>query len=95
MNRLLLVSVVILAVTGGCIPLLPVLALDTGTVVFNGFEGGFYGIVGDNGDRWDVSPPSEFMVDGLRVRFAVVATDQASFHMWGRTANLLSIERLE
>jgi hypothetical protein len=68
-----------------------------GTVRYLSFEGGFWGIVSDDGARYDVSStiPPEFQVDGLRVRFSVnLAYDVAPYHMWGQGADLVSIEKL-
>ena len=69
----------------------------TGTVVFVELEGGFYGIVADDGARYEpLNLPVEFQQDGLRVRFrARVRKDVASVHMWGRPVELLQIEALE
>jgi hypothetical protein len=67
-----------------------------GTIVFNDFEGGFYGIVADNGERYDpLNLPPDFNEDGLRVKFeGVIQPDVASFHMWGKVIELTKIERL-
>lgn len=67
----------------------------TGTVVYLSFEGGFYGIVADDGKKYDpINMPEEFKVDGLRVRFTANLTNYASFHMWGYVVELFFIERL-
>jgi hypothetical protein len=68
----------------------------TGTVRYLSFEGGFWGIVSDDGMHYDVgSLPQEFQIDGLRVRFSLnIKHDAISFHMWGQIAQLVSIERL-
>lgn len=67
-----------------------------GTVRYMSFEGGFWGIVGDNGKNYDVGHlPQEFQRDGLRVRFSVNLTDYLSYHMWGYVVSLVSIERLQ
>jgi len=69
----------------------------TGTVEYIGLEGGFYGIVGDDGDGYDPSGslPQEFAVDGLRVSFSVrICEDCASFHMWGYVVEIISISQL-
>ncbi|MFQ6114636.1 MAG: DUF333 domain-containing protein, partial [bacterium] len=43
---------------------------DTGTVKFIQLEGGFYGIVADNGKNYlPINLAPEFKVDRLRVRF--------------------------
>jgi len=68
---------------------------ENGTVTCLGFEGGFYGIVGDDGNHYDpINMPQEFKVDGLRVRFTANFTDYVSIHMWGYIVKLVSIERL-
>jgi hypothetical protein len=66
-----------------------------GTVRYLSFEGGFYGIVGDDGKNYDpINMSQEFKVDGLRVKFTANITDYLSFHMWGYVVQLLSIEKL-
>ena len=68
------------------------------TIVFNDFEGGFYGIIVDNGfepfNKLDpINLPPEFMEDGLRVRFkAKLRPDLYSFHMWGIMVKIINIE---
>lgn len=66
-----------------------------GTVKYLSFEGGFYGIVGDDGRHYDpLNMPQEFRVDGLRVRFTANKTGNVSVHMWGHVVKLDSIEKL-
>jgi hypothetical protein len=66
-----------------------------GAVKYLSFEGGFYGIVGDDGENYDpINMPQEFKVDGLRVQFVANITNYLSFHMWGYVVKLVSIERL-
>lgn len=69
----------------------------TGTVRHMNSEGGFWGIVGDNGENYDTGNlPVEFKVDGLRVRFkARVVPDVGSFHMWGSIVRIEKIQKLE
>lgn len=67
----------------------------TGTVKQLGFEGGFYGIIGDDGKNYDpTNLPQAYKVTGLRVRFTAKTTNLASFHLWGYGVDLISIERL-
>ncbi len=68
----------------------------TGTVVFLSFEGGFYGIKGDDGRNYDpTNLANEFRKEGLRVRFrAKELKDQASFHMWGHLIEIAEIQKL-
>ncbi len=99
LTGLLLTGIVL---SGGCIKVPPPLENKsseingTGTVRFNSIEGGFYGIVGDNGENYDpINLGKEFQVDGLRVRFeAKKRDDLASFHMWGTLIEIINIERL-
>lgn len=67
-----------------------------GTIKYIDLEGGFYGIVGDNGERYEVHNLSkEFQIDGLRVYFeAKIQTDVMCIHMWGTLIELSKIERL-
>jgi len=69
----------------------------TGTVVFNDFEGGFYGIVGDDGKNYEPTNLSEeYKKDGLKVSFkAKLHEDWASISMWGTIIEITSIEKLE
>jgi len=69
----------------------------TGTVKFLDFEGGFYGIISDNGENYDpINLSKEFQVDGLRVRYdARKRENMASFHMWGTIIEIINIERIE
>lgn len=73
------------------------IASETGTVIFLDFEGGFYGIFSDSGERYDpVNLSEEFRVDGLRVRFEVkILQDIGSIHMWGKVVSIRYIEKLE
>jgi len=56
-----------------------------GTVRYLLLEGGFYGIITDDGEHYDpVNLPREFQVDSLRVYFeGKVLHGIYSVHMWG------------
>jgi hypothetical protein len=68
----------------------------TGTVVFLSFEGGFYGITGDDGKHYDpTNLPQEFQKDSLRVRFeAKELPGRGSYHQWGTVVELVTIRKL-
>jgi hypothetical protein len=68
----------------------------TGTIVFLSFEGGFYGIKGDDGRSYDpINLPVEFRKEGMRIRFeAKELRDRASFHMWGTIVELVHVQKL-
>ena len=66
----------------------------TGTVRFQELEGGFWGIIADDGSKYDpMGLDAKFQKDGLRVRFeASPETDMMSTRMWGTMINLSHIE---
>jgi hypothetical protein len=66
----------------------------TGKIVFVPLEGGFYGIVGDDGQQYDpANLPEAFRQDGLRVEAeAIPLRGVIGYRMWGRKIELLSIE---
>jgi hypothetical protein len=90
------ITLILLAIVlSGCIE--KDIVEGTGEVKYIDLEGGFYGIVSDDGENYDpLNLPDEFKQDGLRVRFkARVAKNQNSFHMWGKLVYILEIEKLE
>lgn len=68
----------------------------TGTVRFIDLEGGFYGIIGDDGSKYDpVNLPNEFRQDSLRVKFkANIVENGVSVHMWGTVIEIQKIEKM-
>ncbi len=69
----------------------------TGTVKFNELEGGFYGIVGDDGKNYDpINLREEFRKDGLSIRFQMkIREDITTTHMWGTPIEITKIELCE
>ncbi|HTY15883.1 MAG TPA: hypothetical protein VMC42_09280 [Methanoregulaceae archaeon] len=65
----------------------------TGTVTWLPMEGGFFGIVSDDGKQYDpLNLPKEYAQDGMRVRFtAKTDPDMASFHMWGTIVSIIDM----
>ncbi|WP_298665634.1 hypothetical protein [uncultured Methanofollis sp.] len=67
----------------------------TGTVTYIDLEGGFYGIVADNGTHYlplDLDPA--FEQDGLKVTFTLEpARDIMTIQQWGTPVKVISIER--
>ena len=94
--RLTIFLVLIVTIMGlaGCAVAEKDIISVTGTVTFVNLEGGFYGIVGDDGKNYEVSNLSqEFQVDGLRVQFeARLRNGVASIHMWGIPVEIIKIE---
>jgi len=67
-----------------------------GTITYVDIEGGFYGIIADDGERYlPVDLPEEYRTDGLRVMFvADVLKDTVTIQQWGIPVELRSIERM-
>jgi hypothetical protein len=65
----------------------------TGTVTWVPLEGGFYGIIADDGTQYDpLNLPEKYLQDGLRIRLSAVETpDVAGFHMWGTIITITSV----
>lgn len=69
---------------------------SVGTVKFVELEGGFWGIIGNDGKHYDpINLSDEFKVENLRVYFEYkIVEDQVSFHMWGLLTEITEIHRL-
>ena len=72
------------------------IVVGTGTIQYNDFEGGFYGIVGDDGENYDpTNLLTDFGEDGLRVKYTLkILENQSSFHMWGIVVEIIKIDKL-
>jgi len=68
----------------------------SGTVKSIELEGGFFGLVGDDGQNYDpINLPDEYRIDNLRVYFkGLIRPDLASIHQWGIMLELTEITRL-
>jgi hypothetical protein len=67
----------------------------TGTIRYVDLEGGFYGLVAEDGTKYDPSPlPDSLRADDLRVRFRVQKKDVMTTRMWGTPVEVLEIERI-
>jgi inhibitor of cysteine peptidase len=68
--------------------------VPAGTVTFVDLEGGFYGIIGDDGTNYyPLQMDEQYKIDGLRVAFGYEPVkDIATVQMWGDPVNLTFIE---
>ena len=68
-----------------------------GTILFQDLEGGFYGLVADDGAKYDpLNLDEAFHQDSLRVRFrARRRTGVMTIRMWGQPVDILEMTRLE
>ena len=75
----------------------PSLPGQTGIIKYMDLEGGFYGIVADDGEDYNpLNLPQEFKTDGLRVKFSgKIRDDVYTVQMWGRVIELESINKYQ
>ncbi len=67
-----------------------------GTVQYIDLEGGFYGIIADDGTRYyPLNLPEEFAQDGARVTFTAQQEDVVTTAMWGIPVTIHSMEKLD
>ena len=63
-----------------------------GTIHYEDLEGGFYGIIADNGERYlPVNLDDTFKSDGLRVNFSAYPASVSTISMWGTPVRLVTI----
>ncbi len=75
------------------VPLPPIIWSGTGQITYVDLDGGFYGIVANDGKQYDpTNLPQNFKNDGLHVNLKMkVFNDQVSIHMWGAMVEILEI----
>ena len=68
-----------------------------GHIIYNDLEGGFYGLVADDGSRYNpINLEDAFKQDSLRVRFrAVKRPGTVTIQMWGETVEILDMLTVE
>ncbi len=67
----------------------------TGILVFENLEGGFWGIVGSDGSRYEIENkiPDDVSEPGLEVEAEVEPTGGVSFRQWGNPVKVIQIKR--
>ena len=67
-----------------------------GIVRYLQFEGGFYGIIGDDGEKYKpMNLEPQFEVDELKVKVrARMLKGVTGIHMWGKPVEVLEIEKI-
>lgn len=67
----------------------------TGTVTYINLSGGFWGIKGDDGEKYNPldTLPKKFQQEGLQVRAEVSHSNAFSVFMWGRNVDVKKIEK--
>jgi hypothetical protein len=69
---------------------------DTGTVKYVNLEGGFFGIIGDDGQKYEpINLKPDFRKDGQKVKFVYsFKKNLKSIHMWGKLIEIVSIRKI-
>lgn len=67
----------------------------TGTITYIDLEGGFYGIIGDDGGQYlPLNLAEEHKVDGLKVSFTgTMERDIVTIQQWGQPITIIAIEK--
>jgi len=70
--------------------------IQKGTVIHVNIEGGFWGVIGDNGKNYyPQNLPEKFKRDSLRISFEYkVSENQFSTRMWGQIIDIVKIVEL-
>jgi hypothetical protein len=67
-----------------------------GTVTYVTVEGGFWGIVADDGKNYDPrNLPTDFKQEGLKVQVEAITKDMMSIHMWGTIIDITNIRKTD
>lgn len=68
----------------------------TGTIHHINLEGGFWGIIGDDGTKYNpVNLPPEYQKEGLRVKLTAEKIEKGvSIQMWGQMLRILKIKEI-
>ncbi|MCX7875677.1 MAG: hypothetical protein N2321_05835 [Melioribacteraceae bacterium] len=89
LKKLILIFLII-----SCTSLTENSSLTKGTVKYISLEGGFYGIISENNEKFDpINLPNEFKKDGLKFLFSYKErNDLTSIHMWGKIIEIIEIK---
>ena len=65
------------------------------TVVYNEFEGGFWGLRTKEGVEYlPINMPRQLMLNGANVSCGIKPSDDLSLHMWGKLIEIVSFETI-
>ena len=67
-----------------------------GTVVHQDIEGGFWGILADDGSKYHPvgGLPHAYREDGCRIMADIEPVEAVTFAMWGRNVRIRNIKRI-
>jgi hypothetical protein len=69
---------------------------ESGVIVYVELEGGFYGIVGDRGERYyPIDLGESYKVDGMRVKFRYERVNVVTTAMWGIPVRIIEIAEVK
>ena len=68
----------------------------TGTIKFISLEGGFYGIIADDGRRYlPLNLEKKFKKDGIKVKFKARLKHVPTIYMWGVPVEILEMKEIQ
>ena len=93
MKKIFIGMILAMLMLWGCYPNIGIVKV-IGTMSHIDLEGGFWGIIADNGKYYDpINLPDVLKKEGLRVNFTLkVLKNRASVHMWGEMVEILNWE---
>ncbi|MEM6801963.1 MAG: hypothetical protein AAF696_11205 [Bacteroidota bacterium] len=68
----------------------------TGTVSYISLSGGFWGIIGDDGNKYNPLSglPRNLQQEGIKVKASCKPSNDFSIHMWGKNVDLTNVEKI-
>ncbi|VBB07199.1 Hypothetical protein LUCI_2443 [Lucifera butyrica] len=85
-----------------CLGLSTTYATSTKSINFKGtirhvmVEGDFWGIISEDGKKYEpTNLKEEFKQDGLPVQVKATVTNRFNIHMWGKTIEIIKINRIK
>lgn len=65
------------------------------TVVYNKFEGGFWGLIDQDGNEYlPTNMPQQLMQIGKTISCGITSSDTMSIYMWGEPVEIISFETI-
>jgi hypothetical protein len=95
-NTIIIATIIILIIIlCGCYKK-PDIIEGEGIIVYNDFEGGFYGILSNEGDKYDpINLPLSFQQDGINISYSIkILGNESNVHNWGTAIEIISIQEL-
>lgn len=94
-SKAMVVSILVLLLVGVHAPTYANSVNFKGTVNYITLEGGFWGIISEDGKKYDpINLEESFKIENMPVEVEARVINSPSVHMWGKVIEILSINRL-